>query len=66
MPCPESSCREAGAALAILAVIILGAALLGCQTAPTPEQVNAYANAAHTVVHGAVQDYKQVAPLIRR
>ncbi len=60
MPCPESSCREAGAALAILAVIILGAALLGCQTLPTAEQVNAYANATHTAIHGGISDYKEI------
>ena len=60
MPCPESSCREADAALAFLAVIILGAALLGCQTPPTPEQVNAYANAAHTAIHVGIGDYKEI------
>ncbi len=43
-----------------LILLLTTLSVLGCTTQPTPEQVNAYAAAAHTVVHGAVQDYKQV------
>ncbi len=51
----------------IIALLLALLALLGCTgTPPTPEQVNAYANAAHTAIHGAVQDYKEVSPLIKK
>ncbi len=30
--------------------------LAACSTPPTPDQVNAWAEVGHTVVHGALQD----------
>ncbi len=48
-------------------LVVISLMLYGCAgTSPTPEQVNAYANAAHTVVHGAVQDAKEIRPLIKK
>ncbi len=45
----------------LVAVSVL--VLSGCTgTPPTPEQINAYSQAAHT----AVQDFKSVKPLIRK
>lgn len=34
--------------------------LASCQTPPTPEQVQAWANVGHAVVHNGLQDAKDV------
>lgn len=38
--------------------------LRGCATV-TPEQAQAYGNAAHTVIHGGLQDYKTIVEIRR-
>ena len=46
--------------LAVVATALWAVSLVSCETPPTPEQVNAWANVGHTVIHGALQDAKDV------
>ncbi len=44
----------------LISFFFVAALLASCETPPTPEQVNAWANVGHTVIHGALQDAKDV------